>query len=99
MSYHSKIYFKTQSDRKSNQSFGCNEYAKIELFVGRSKNNKHRAANIYVTCDEREDHFRYELKINGEIINVVTLDKGSNQFSEHPDQIPNYEQKKNLYLV
>lgn len=104
MSYHSKIYFDTKTDRKGSKSFGCNEFSKMEIFVGRSKNSKYRIANLQVTHLEStnsEDHkiSTFEIKFNGETLNVVNYNQTEDLFSEDHSEIPNYEEKRKLNII
>ena len=104
MSYHSKIYHKFKTDRKSDRSHGCNSFSEQEIFVGRSKNTKYRIGNVYTTCmettgSEGQKILRYEIKFNGEILNVVEYDLNDDLFSERHDMIPNYEEKRKLNIT
>jgi len=102
MSYHSKIYHEINSDRKAKRSFGCNSFSKIRILVGRSKNLSYPIGNIYTTMEELNidgrEIFRYTLKYNGEILNVVDLDTKEEIFEDNIEEIPNFQEKKKLQL-
>ena len=92
-----KIYNRVQTDpsRKSEATFGCNEWFRQQILIGTSSANSFHAGTLEVNCFEKEDNtLEFTILFEGIILKRFVMDRKTKEMKE----VFNHQEKTNPVL-